>query len=940
MKSKQIVLGLVLVLSALILSACGPPEAVTVLTTDVTPEGPVDTEFAAARDAAMAYLRDRYGEQAPPSDLAWATEPIELAAPEEMGGSKGYRYTANSWVAMVTYPVRGPRRIVYRVRVANEIAGFRWEGHVDGEGHDVYDASEDIVAARDAALAYIRERYGDQAPASGLTWMEELTTPQLLPGGINYRFTAQDWAVTVDTAVVPPEMRVYQVTVDNPTTGFYWEGRVDAEKRVTEGPEIVLTARDAALAYIREHYAEQAPTPDLTWTGGRATPEGLVGGMTFQYTAGDWVVTVSYPVVAPEAVIYRIVVANQATGLRWEGELDAEQRLREIAALTGLPGWLTYTNEKHGYSFQYPADCFYGPMPAGCKKKPPEERPPECLCFLNGENPDEVFLQALVGEAEGFRGVAFSISHYETPVYNPPPDTELIEWLREQFSGMPQDIPDEPNTEIDGIPAVSVYSPRSPMAPSCEEIYFTVDNKLFRINMLDVDNKDNKALYDQMLSTLKVSVETPTGGLPVVGWYGNVISLPPGSQYDDYLSLMPEGTGEIGVEGINEAIEAQIVALRNKEEPGKYAHFWGTLNCPALDYGGCELVVTRLRVDGPGPFFDPDPVEGWKGTIHSGPSGPRSGGDDYLVLVGDFPMQYGIDSLDPTLAAQLESLRDTGTVIRVWGELTVGIPDWNGTRIQVNRIEVVGEPPSPLVVADETVDGWIGAVGKYPWGSQFEGFFERNDGERFGIDAKDADAAVRQQIEAYRWTGARVQVWGRLLTNVPDVNGRQILVERIEAISGPEEDSRNLALFASTSASSVYPSDRWGTYHAWSAIDGRVESPWVEGVAGSGIGEWITLTFPGTVEVWGIGLDVGYDRDADIFYANNRIKRATFVFSNGEQVTLDFSDTRGVQMVHLARAPGPNIETTYVKMVIEEVYPGSRYDDTCLGEIEVWGRTR
>jgi hypothetical protein len=23
--------------------------------------------------------------------------------------------------------------------------------------------------------------------------------------------------------------------------------------------------------------------------------------------------------------------------------------------------------------------------------------------------------------------------------------------------------------------------------------------------------------------------------------------------------------------------------------------------------------------------------------------------------------------------------------------------------------------------------------------------------------------------------------------------------------------------------------------------------------------------------------------------------------------------------------------------VIEEVYPGSRYDDTCLGEIEVWG---
>ena len=125
-----------------------------------------------------------------------------------------------------------------------------------------------------------------------------------------------------------------------------------------------------------------------------------------------------------------------------------------------------------------------------------------------------------------------------------------------------------------------------------------------------------------------------------------------------------------------------------------------------------------------------------------------------------------------------------------------------------------------------------------------------------------------------------------------------------------------------------------------SVKQGRIESPWVEGVAGPGAGEWILLTFPGTVEVWGIGLDVGYDRDADIFYANNRIKRATFILSNDEQITLGFSDTRGVQMIHLARAPGPNIETTYVKMVIEEVYPGSRHDDTCLGEIEVWGRTR
>lgn len=33
-------------------------------------------------------------------------------------------------------------------------------------------------------------------------------------------------------------------------------------------------------------------------------------------------------------------------------------------------------------------------------------------------------------------------------------------------------------------------------------------------------------------------------------------------------------------------------------------------------------------------------------------------------------------------------------------------------------------------------------------------------------------------------------------------------------------------------------------------------------------------------------------------------------------------------------------ETAYVKIVIGEVYPGTHYDDTCLAEIEVWGKVK
>lgn len=163
--------------------------------------------------------------------------------------------------------------------------------------------------------------------------------------------------------------------------------------------------------------------------------------------------------------------------------------------------WNTYENEKYGYSFKYPPDCFYGPMPGDCKQKPPEERDPECLCFLNGENPDEVVFQTFIGEIEEYQLAAFFVSHYDTPVYNPPPGTELIQWLEEEYFEMLEDLPSAVNMEISGIPSVRFYFPSSPMAPSYEEIYFIKDDMLFRINMLDVDNEGNKELYDQILST-------------------------------------------------------------------------------------------------------------------------------------------------------------------------------------------------------------------------------------------------------------------------------------------------------------------------------------------------------------------------------------------------------------------------------------------------------
>ena len=180
-----------------------------------------------------------------------------------------------------------------------------------------------------------------------------------------------------------------------------------------------------------------------------------------------------------------------------------------ISGCSGASGkttddWNTYKNEKYGYSFMYPSDCFFGPMPSDCKEKPPEERRLECLCFLDSENPDDVRMQAFLGDGDHLTLAGFSVSHYDTPAYNPPQGTELINLIKENYSEMFEDIPDEPNMDINGIPAVRILSPQSPMAPSYLDIYYLQNDLLFRINMLDVDNEDNKELYDQILSTFSL----------------------------------------------------------------------------------------------------------------------------------------------------------------------------------------------------------------------------------------------------------------------------------------------------------------------------------------------------------------------------------------------------------------------------------------------------
>jgi len=96
--------------------------------------------------------------------------------------------------------------------------------------------------------------------------------------------------------------------------------------------------------------------------------------------------------------------------------------------------------------------------------------------------------------------------------------------------------------------------------------------------------------------------------------------------------------------------------------------------------------------DASGGYMPPgttDEIANWRGIIKSTEPGAQF--DDYFELwTNGQTICFGIDSMDPAVQAQIEALRDSGKIVHLYGTLFSNVPDYNGSQIQVDRIEVEG----------------------------------------------------------------------------------------------------------------------------------------------------------------------------------------------------------------------------------------------------------
>lgn len=138
-------------------------------------------------------------------------------------------------------------------------------------------------------------------------------------------------------------------------------------------------------------------------------------------------------------------------------------------------------------------------------------------------------------------------------------------------------------------------------------------------------------------------------------------------------------------------------------------------------------------------------------------------------------------------------------------------------------------------------------------------------------------------------------------------------------------------VIASVTASSVLASSGLVGYEPANVLDGDPTTAWNEAADGAGVGEWIEVALAGPAQVTRLVVWNGYQKGAQ-FSENNRVRTAA-LDAGGERFLVDLLDVRGPQGIDLPRP----VPAERLRLTIQAVYPGDRYPDAALSELQVFG---
>ena len=132
-------------------------------------------------------------------------------------------------------------------------------------------------------------------------------------------------------------------------------------------------------------------------------------------------------------------------------------------------------------------------------------------------------------------------------------------------------------------------------------------------------------------------------------------------------------------------------------------------------------------------------------------------------------------------------------------------------------------------------------------------------------------------------------------------------------------------------ASSVLPPEGKTSFDAANVV-GFNNGTWAEGKPGPGIGEWLELRPVVAKPLRSLTLKPGYQATDELFKANARPKRIKVILNGEHHFTADIPDRKASCTIPVTNYDEP---VKVVKLVFEEVWPGSHFEDLCVSGIIV-----
>ena len=137
--------------------------------------------------------------------------------------------------------------------------------------------------------------------------------------------------------------------------------------------------------------------------------------------------------------------------------------------------------------------------------------------------------------------------------------------------------------------------------------------------------------------------------------------------------------------------------------------------------------------------------------------------------------------------------------------------------------------------------------------------------------------------------------------------------------------------FGQVCTSSVLAPHKGITYGPANMFDDRLDTAWVEGVDGDGIGERILIEFDSQRPVAGVAMLNGYHKSSELFARNARVAGIYISTSDGAEFEAKLDDDPGLQIRRFDRP----LSLTWVAIEIAGSYAGTRYTDNAISELRV-----